>query len=93
MVFQGCRLSSDLSEKAADTDLVAGFDYFIEEGNIKLVFSVRSRTNYDCAALAKAYGGGGHLRAAGFGLSGIDMTEMNPYATFKLIVEAMEKYP
>jgi oligoribonuclease NrnB/cAMP/cGMP phosphodiesterase (DHH superfamily) len=93
MVFQGCRLSSDLSEKAADTDLVAGFDYFIEEGNIKLVFSVRSRTNYDCAALAKAYGGGGHLRAAGFGLSGIDMTEGNPYATFKLIVEAMEKNP
>ena len=27
--------------------------------------SLRAKTKVDCAALAKAYGGGGHVRAAG----------------------------
>ena len=46
-----------------ETVLVACF--LREEGENEVKLSLRSKGRVDCAALAQAYGGGGHVRAAG----------------------------
>jgi len=80
VVFEGLSLTSDAAEALdKETDLVVGFGYEVDNGAggaagagtstgaPKAIFSTRSHTGYDCAALAKHYGGGGHSAAAGFG--------------------------
>jgi hypothetical protein len=62
------KLTSDVGEAARELgrplDFVAGF-FFSETG--QLVFSLRSVADgFDVGALAKANGGGGHTKAAGF---------------------------
>ena len=51
------------SLRDVETVIVACF--LREEGENEVKLSLRSKDKVDCAALAKAYGGGGHVRAAG----------------------------
>ena len=51
------------SLRDVETVLVACF--LREEGENEVKLSLRAKDKVDCAALAKAYGGGGHIRAAG----------------------------
>ena len=51
------------SLRDVETVIVACF--LREEGENEVKMSLRAKTKVDCAALAKAYGGGGHVRAAG----------------------------
>lgn len=52
-----------------------GFDYEVETPanggppNRKVIYSNRSHTTFDCKAFAKAFGGGGHTKAAGFNVT------------------------
>ena len=48
-----------------DVQTVVVACYLREEGADEVKLSLRSKDRVDCAALAKAYGGGGHVRAAG----------------------------
>jgi hypothetical protein len=52
--------------------------------------STRSHTTFDCAAFAKAHGGGGHTRAAGFALD-VYAGDRNPYAYVRELVEVWER--
>jgi len=90
VVFQGTKLASDAAETppAADFDLIVGFDLFTSKGVPKLIISTRSRTTFDCAAFCKANGGGGHLRAAGFG---IDNPTLVPWEHVQRLLYAYEK--
>lgn len=54
----------------------------IEEGKFKA--SLRSANFVDCAALAASFGGGGHIRAAGFDLENVE-------DTIQIIVEKMRE--
>ena len=51
------------SLRDVETVIVACF--LREEGENEVKLSLRAKAKVDCAALAKAYGGGGHIRAAG----------------------------
>ena len=51
------------SLRDVETVIVACF--LREEGENEVKLSLRAKDRVDCAALAKAYGGGGHIRAAG----------------------------
>jgi nanoRNase/pAp phosphatase (c-di-AMP/oligoRNAs hydrolase) len=91
VMFDGLKTSSDASEAlGTEADLVVGFMPLADDGVPKYVFSTRSRADYDCSALAKAHGGGGHTKAAGFNVTIDPKTALNPYAVFKAIVEAHE---
>ena len=48
-----------------DVETVVVACFLREEGASEVKLSLRAKDRVDCAALAKAYGGGGHLRAAG----------------------------
>ncbi len=48
-----------------DVETVVAACFLREEGENEVKLSLRSKAKVDCAALAKAYGGGGHMRAAG----------------------------
>lgn len=58
---------AELIDTAAD--LIVGFQYRAQNGGLALNLSLRSHTTFDCAAFAKAHGGGGHTKAAGCTLS------------------------
>ncbi len=86
LMFQGVSATSDAAEKLGDeTDLVVGFHYRMDGGELKLQFSTRSHTGYDCQALAQANGGNGHKAAAGFTVSAEEW-ERNPYDTFRSLL-------
>lgn len=69
-MFTGLRLVSDAAESLGEAlDVVAAFDFVAEHGGlVKLIYSLRSHTGFDCGAFCKARGGGGHTAAAGFSL-------------------------
>jgi len=71
--------------------LVAGFHHEVtSDGQMLLVFSLRSRPGgTDVAALAQRMGGGGHRAAAGFGRA-VTLDSPNPLATLKGLVESSE---
>ena len=48
-----------------DVETVVVACFLREEGASEVKLSLRAKDRVDCAALARAYGGGGHLRAAG----------------------------
>ena len=48
-----------------DVETVVVACFLREEGENEVKLSLRAKDRVDCAALARAYGGGGHLRAAG----------------------------
>lgn len=93
VLFSGVRLSSDAAELVGkDADLVVGFDYYgIEKGQINLVFSTRSHTDFDCLKLCKSQGGGGHTQAAGFSIkSDLETGNQDPYTVFEATLEWYE---
>lgn len=59
-------------------DVVIGFSFYAEGATQKINLSLRSHSNFDCAAFCKYYGGGGHLRAAGCTLT-LSYTSVQPY--------------
>lgn len=89
--FQGVKLSSDVAEALDKTvDLVIGYDVLYEDGVLKMIFSTRSHTHYDCGTLALAHGGGGHTKAAGFSVP-LDLeTSPNPYKLMQDTISAYE---
>lgn len=92
-IFQGVKLSSDVAEAiGSSTDLIVAYDIAYENGEFKLICSTRSRGAYDCGALALAYGGGGHTRAAGFNHP-MDLDSPNPYQMVQRLVVAHEVTP
>lgn len=103
--FDGVRASSDAAELLdKSADLVVGFGYLEEDmphmttdpldtqtirRSTKMILSTRSHTHYDCCALAKAYGGGGHTKAAGFNRE-ISVNDVNPYSMIEALVTMYE---
>lgn len=89
LVFQGTKLSSDAAEDpgADGFDIICGFDVVYEGGQVKYLYSCRSRNGYDVSALAKRHGGGGHKAAAGFNVA---TPGTDPYARFIIAVEMHE---
>lgn len=89
--FEGVRLSSDAAERFdKDVDLVIGFSYRVEDGlQAKVILSTRSHTDYDCAAFARAHGGGGHTKAAGCSIA-VAPGDLNPYAYIAQLIIAYE---
>lgn len=85
VVFQGVSTTSDVAEILdKEVDLVVGFRYFQDGDKLKLQFSTRSHTGFDCQAFAQAHGGDGHKPAAGFALSrGL---QQNPYEIIKALL-------
>jgi oligoribonuclease NrnB/cAMP/cGMP phosphodiesterase (DHH superfamily) len=83
VAFEGLH-TSDIAERLEDeADLVLGWHYAMEDGRARMVVSGRSRGAVSALALAKANGGGGHERAAGFR---VDVDCMDPYTTLRLLV-------
>jgi single-stranded DNA-specific DHH superfamily exonuclease len=96
-IFEGSTKSSSVAEYiGSDADLAAGFSFFEEDtdqGRVtKMVVSTRSRTTYNCSALAKLYGGGGHTKAAGFNIT-LHPNTGNPYAVIEYLIEEFERAP
>ena len=52
-------------DRLRDVETVVVACFLREEGAKEVKLSLRSKGKVDCAALAKIYGGGGHVRAAG----------------------------
>jgi phosphoesterase RecJ-like protein len=52
-------------DRLRDVETVVVAAFLREEGENEVKLSLRSKAKVDCAALTKAYGGGGHVRAAG----------------------------
>jgi len=72
----------DGSRKVGDVDPL-----FVYVPRIRL--STRSHTSFDCAAFAKAHGGGGHTKAAGFNLD-VHPSDKNPYEYVRELVTVWE---
>lgn len=68
VLFQGgSSVTSDSAEIVGDAaDLVVGFGYGVEGDVPSVLYSLRSRTGFDCGAMGKNFGGGGHSGAGGF---------------------------
>lgn len=91
IMFQGVSTTSDAVELYGKSDLVVGFHYRVDAGKLKLQFSTRSHTGFDCAAFAKSHpGGGGHKAAAGFTVEVSPEVSVNPYRLFQLLLEEWE---
>jgi hypothetical protein len=89
-IFQNTSYSSDGSDLLGErADLVIGFSYLVEDGEKKLILSTRTRGTYDCGAFAKAHGGGGHTKAAGFTVP-VREGDFNPYDQVQYIVRRYE---
>jgi hypothetical protein len=91
LMFSGVTQSSDVAEMVGDKfDLVIGFAIF-KRGVVEpvMLFSTRSHSGYDCSALAKAHGGGGHTAAAGFTIV-LDDESSQPFILAQQLIEAYE---
>jgi hypothetical protein len=86
-VFEGVKMTSDAADMSDAIDLVVGFDYFVDKGIPKAIFSTRSRTDFDCGAFCKAQGGGGHTKAAGFN---VPNPKQDPWTIVTNLVTAFE---
>lgn len=71
------------------TQLVIGFSYTVEQGEIKMLLSTRSRNGYDCSKFCQYYGGGGHTAAAGCQVPTLSNSP-NPYAVVSFMLETFE---
>ena len=84
----GTALTSDLAElldeQNCSPDIVVGvsFEGDPEGEGVRLNYSLRSHNGFDCAAFAKAQGGGGHKAAAGFTIPGPGRSAM-PFNAFE----------
>ncbi len=80
LAVQGVSVTSDGAELLGDSvDLLVGFSYAVEDGEPKVKLSLRSHTGVDCAAIAKAHGGGGHTAAAGCSMQ-VGSADVHPFA-------------
>ena len=62
----GLKADADgIIDSLRDVETVIVACFLREEGESEVKLSLRSKAGVDCAALARAYGGGGHVRAAG----------------------------
>lgn len=58
---------SEVGERLLERYPQAKFSaYYLERGDGILQFGLRSRSDFDCSAIAKAFGGGGHKQSSGF---------------------------
>jgi len=58
---------SEVGEALLDMNPTAPFSaYYSDRGDGKRQWGLRSRPEFDCSVVAKAFGGGGHKQAAGF---------------------------
>jgi hypothetical protein len=93
-IFEGLKPTSDAAERLGDTnDLTTGLAFFTEknaEGQTQMVmvFSNRSRGNFNCRNYALAHGGGGHIKAAGFSR----LLQPNDKQPFQLAIELLHRY-
>lgn len=58
-------LTSDVGHELANQSGTFGLLWYIDKDNVCRC-SLRSNGDYDVSAIAKAFGGGGHLNSAGF---------------------------
>jgi len=92
VILNSLHTTSDAAEALdSEADLVAGFSFEIENGTPKVIFSTRSRGNFDCGAFCKAHGGGGHTKAAGFNQPFEIGSMENPYAAFARVLGSYER--
>jgi len=85
-------LTSDVAELLDDkVDLIAGFGYTFEPeiGYPQMILSTRSHTTFDCSALCKAFGGGGHSKAAGCSFP-VNPETANPYTFIENLIRGYE---
>jgi len=71
-------------DRLRDVETVIVACFLREEGENEVKLSLRTKDRVDCAALAKAYGGGGHVRAAGATLR-MSLTEAERQVTEALL--------
>jgi DHHA1 domain len=91
LAVQGVSVTSDGAELlGASVDLLVGFSYVVEDGAQKMKLSLRSHTGVDCAAIAKALGGGGHTAAAGCSLR-IGADDRNPFAFIEKLIAPRDR--
>jgi DHHA1 domain len=90
LMFEGTGQSSDAAEVVdKEADIVIGFGFVVENGEQKMILSMRSHTGYDVSAIAKSFGGGGHSAAAGF--NAVIPATINPYSFTELLVNSFEQ--
>ena len=80
-------LNSDaegLIDSLRDVETVLVACFLREEGENEVKLSLRAKDRVDCAAIAKVYGGGGHVRAAGATLH-MSLREAEEEVTRKLL--------
>jgi hypothetical protein len=88
IALAGTGQTSDAAELlGSEVDVVLGFDYGEESGVQRMRFSARSHTDFDCAAFAAKHGGGGHTRAAGFGIA-LTAGDAQPYTLIERLFGA-----
>jgi oligoribonuclease NrnB/cAMP/cGMP phosphodiesterase (DHH superfamily) len=83
--------TSDIADRLAEeVDLVVGFRYLLDADVPKLIISLRSRGGFSAVDLAKRYGGGGHVQAAGFSLPvrPSELTGLDPYHAIPALLRA-----
>lgn len=90
VLMNNIRLTSDTAEQLRNNGdkakALVGFQYLTDEktGELTLVYSMRSIADgYDVSTLAKANGGGGHTKAAGFSVRGHRAHAGSPIALFE----------
>ena len=87
LAVQGVSVTSDGAELLGDSvDLLVGFSYVVEDGAPKIKLSLRSHTGVDCAAIAKAHGGGGHTAAAGCSMP-VAAEDPHPFAFVERLLD------
>ncbi len=70
IVFNGLALVSDAAEMArGEAEVIIGFGLEMAGGVPLMRVSIRSNADIDVAAIARGFGGGGHLHAAGFAVA------------------------
>jgi hypothetical protein len=89
VLFEGTGMTNEVADTIEDADLVIGFGYEVDHGIKKFKLSCRSRNGYNCMALAKSFGGGGHSGAAGFNIQ-ITESATNPFHHAELLVNEHE---
>lgn len=91
ILFERTDLSSDMAEFFdTQADLVVGFSHSCENNIPQLNVSTRSHTNFNCCDLSKFYGGGGHMKAAGFRVN-LNPDDLNPYMKIQSMIEQFEE--
>lgn len=91
VIFEGSHLTSEAAELIdVDADVVVGFGFVAEANEPRMRVSMRSHTTFDCALMARTFGGGGHTKAAGFDLP-LTPASPNPYAIIRGLIDAHER--